>query len=176
MTLNQLTPYKVATISRAPLFPLEACIDSADTPQDLWIEILCTDAAYLNAITFSVQVYFDLLAGRDLEPVSPLTPTYTAFSKTVRLLRERLGDEDEQLKISDNTVMVVLILACHAHRLGQYSIARNHMLGLRKIVDMRGGIATLNGRTKLLIELFRYVTLVYTYDTQLSPAIFGDCH
>ena len=155
MTLNQLTPYKVTTISKTPLFPLESCIDSAEPPQALWVKTLCTDAAYLNATIFSVQVYFDLLAGRDLEPVSPLTPTYTSFSKTVRLLRERLGDEDEQLKLSDNTVMVVLILACHAHRLGQYSVARNHMVGLRKIVDMRGGLATLKHSTKLLIEMFR---------------------
>lgn len=51
--------------------------------------------------------------------------------------------------------MVVLILACHAHRLGQYSIAKNHMVGLRKIVDMRGGVAALKTRTKLLIEIFR---------------------
>lgn len=102
-----------------------------------------------------MRVYYDLLAGRDLEPVSPLTPTYTSFSKTVRFLRERLGDEDEDLKLSDSTVMVVLILACHAHRLGQYGTARNHMLGLRKIVDMRGGIAALKTRTKLLIEIFR---------------------
>lgn len=87
--------------------------------------------------------------------MSPLTPTYTSFSKTVRFLRERLGDEDENLKLSDNTVMVVLILACHAHHLGQYSIARNHMVGLRKIVDMRGGIAALRTRTRLLIEIFR---------------------
>lgn len=51
--------------------------------------------------------------------------------------------------------MVVLILACHAHRLGQYSLAKNHMIGLRKIIDMRGGIAALKTRTKLLIEIIR---------------------
>ena len=124
-------------------------------PQGSWVETLCTDAAYLNATIFSVQVYFDLLAGRELEPVSPLTPTYTSFSTTVRLLRERLGDGDEVLKLSDSTIMVVLILACHAHRLGQYRIARNHMIGLRKIVDLRGGIEALQTNTKLLIEMFR---------------------
>lgn len=153
--LESANVIQVISVSKAPLFPLESCIDSAEPPRASWVETLCTDAAYLNATVFSVQVYYDLLAGRDLEPVSPLTATYTSFSKTVRLLRERLGDQDEQLKLSDNTVMVVLILACHSHRLVQYSIARNHMVGLRKIVDMRGGIAALNTRTKLLIEIFR---------------------
>lgn len=137
------------------MFPLESCVDFEEPPRASWVETLCNDAAFLNATIFSVQVYYDLLAGRDLEPVSPLTPTYISFSKTVRFLRERLGDEDDHLRLSDNTVMVVLILACHAHRLGQYIIAKNHMVGLRKIVDMRGGIAALKTRTKLLIEIIR---------------------
>lgn len=146
---------QVTSLPKAALFPLESCIDSAEPTRASWVETLCNDAAYLNATIFSVQVYFDLIAGHDLEPVSPLTPTYTSFSKTLRLLRERLEDHDEQIKLSDNTVMVVLILACHAHRLGQYSIARNHMLGLRKLVDMRGGIALFKTKTKLMIEIFR---------------------
>jgi len=147
--------FKVTSLPKGALFPLESCIDSPEPPRASWVETLCTDAAYLNATIFSVQVYFDLVAGHELEPVSPLTPTYTSFSKTLGLLRKRLEDHDEQMKSSDNTVMVVLILACHAHRLGQYSIAKNHMLGLRKLVDMRGGIAAFKTRTKLLIEIFR---------------------
>lgn len=160
--LESANVLQVISVSKAPLFPLESCINFQEPPRASWVETLCTDAAYLNATIFSVQVYYDLLAGRDLEPVSPLTPTYTSFSKTVRFLRERLGDEDEQLKVSDNTVMVVLILACHAHRLGQYSTARNHMVGLRKIVNMKGGITALKTRTKLLIEIFRYTDLRFS--------------
>lgn len=146
---------QVTSISKAALFPLESCMELIEPPQASWVATLCTDAVYLNATIFAVQVYFDLLAGRELEPVSPLTPTYTPFSKTLRLLRERLGSEDEKLKLSDNTVMVVLILACHAHRLGQYSTARNHLVGLRRIIEMRGGIKDLKTRPKLLIETFR---------------------
>jgi hypothetical protein len=146
---------KVISLPKAALFPLESCIELAEPPRALWVETLCTDAAYLNATIFSVQVYFDLLAGHDLEPVSPLTPTYSYFTKTLRLLRERLEYHDERRKLSDNTVMIVLILACHAHRLGQYTIAKSHMAGLRKLVDMRGGIMAFKTRTKLLIEIFR---------------------
>ncbi|KAL2286471.1 hypothetical protein FJTKL_06839 [Diaporthe vaccinii] len=170
-----MDPYfpRLISVSKAPLFPLESCIDFSEAPRASWVETLCTDAAYLNATVFSVQVYYDLLAGRDLEPVSPLTPTYTSYSKTVRFLRERLGDKDEQLKLSDNTVMVVLILACHAHRLGQYGIARNHMVGLRKIVDMRGGITALKTRAKLLIEIFR-CDLGMALHTGFNPIFFSD--
>ena len=58
------------------------------------------------------------------------------------------------------TVSVVLALAIHAHTTGECETARHHMAGLRRLVDMRGGLAAFRGfHGKILIEMLRYVGL-----------------
>jgi hypothetical protein len=77
------------------------------------------------------------------------------FMKTIRLLRERLLLEEEQAKFSDSTVLVVLTLAMIAHHIGEYKSAKHHLEGLRKIVNLRGGLDSFRHNSKLLIEILR---------------------
>lgn len=62
------------------------------------------------------------------------------FHKGMRLLQERLLGEDDDTKISDSTTSVVVKLASAAHFNGNHEAARKHMEGLRKMVDLRGGL------------------------------------
>ncbi len=118
------------------------------------------DAAYLHAMVFSTRAFFVLMLSRrngstaTSSGVSQRTSLH--FSKAVRILRERilLGDETE--KVSFPTVTVVLMLASHAHMMGDQKSARLHMEGLYKIVNLRGGIHTFRDHSKLMIELLRY--------------------
>lgn len=71
----------------------------------------------------------------------------------MRLLRERLSARDEEAKLSDSTILVVLYLALHAHLTNQYTTAKHHMEGLRKMVAMRGGLGVFSYNTKLIMEL-----------------------
>ncbi|KUI67267.1 hypothetical protein VM1G_02890 [Cytospora mali] len=116
---------------------------------------MCSDAVYLNAMVFVYHTYINLAAGLELESLPPSSPANKYFPKTLRLLRERLADSSDNMKLSDSTVIVVLSLANHAHRLGQYEAARSHLGGLRKLVDLRGGISNFRRNPKLLLEMFR---------------------
>lgn len=75
--------------------------------------------------------------------------------KTVRLLRERLLLINEQSRFSDSTVFVVLTLAMISHHIGEHEGAKHHLDGLRKIVDLRGGLDSFRYIPKLLIEILR---------------------
>jgi DNA-binding MltR family transcriptional regulator len=76
-------------------------------------------------------------------------------SEALKQLRERLSNEGEQIKFSDSTVLVILSLATHAHLSGDYDTAKHHMEGLRKIVDLRGGLGGFSYNTKLIMEILK---------------------
>ncbi|KAJ8098755.1 hypothetical protein POJ06DRAFT_141415 [Lipomyces tetrasporus] len=101
----------------------------------------------------TTQTYFDLLLGRQSCADSPWASPH--LSKALRLLRERLTLGDDEVKVSNITASVVLALAVHAHIMGEREAAEYHMAGLRKIVNLRGGVTTFRDNGKLLIELLR---------------------
>ena len=76
------------------------------------------------------------------------------FKKGLRLLRERLMGEDNEIKISDSTISVVLKLASAALFEGDYQTSKYHMEGLRRMVGLRGGLDVFKG-TELLVEMLR---------------------
>ncbi len=76
------------------------------------------------------------------------------FQKGVRPLRHRLLGDDDEIKVSDSTMGVVLKLAGVAHFDGDDNSARHHMKGLRKMVDLRGGLDVFKGRI-FLTEMLR---------------------
>lgn len=76
-------------------------------------------------------------------------------SRALQLLSARLAAKHEEAKISDPTILVVLALAGHAHMINDYETAKNHIEGLRKIVQLRGGLGTFSYHPKLSIELLK---------------------
>lgn len=80
--------------------------------------------------------------------------TLPHFVKTLRLLRERLLHENDQA-LTISTVSAILALAGHAYFMGDSESAKHHLGGLRKIISLRGGVATFGNNTKLLVEIFR---------------------
>lgn len=166
-----------SSIAKKALFPLESCINFG-VKDMAWMEALTVDAAYLHAMVFSAQGYFDMLVGR----IASCRPGSTRAAdpqvvKTLGLLRERLemsGQHAERMiKTSFSTATVVMCLAHHAHVLGEHQAARHHMQGLRKIVDLNGGLWGLRDNTKLLIEIFRLYIGMTLYDGS-SPLFFAD--
>ena len=135
------------------MFPLEMCL-AFNTKDKVGLEPMTWDPAYLHATVLTAQAYFDWTSGRR-DFTACRTATLHA-SKALGLLRTRLSREDERSKISDMTVSVVLALVIHAHMMGDYESARHHLEGLRKIVDLRGGLGNFRGfHGKLLMEMLR---------------------
>ena len=100
-------------------------------------------------MVFTTHAYFDWLsrgktAGR----------TSSHLVKTLQLLRERISQADKAM-LTDSTAAVVLVLTVHAYMAGELESARQHMNGLRKIVDLRGGVASFQENSKLLLEILR---------------------
>ena len=78
------------------------------------------------------------------------------FQKGLTLLSERLAGGDEKLKTTDASIGVVLKLATSAHFAGDLQAERQHMIGVRKMVDSRGGLDAFRNNP-LLFEMLRYV-------------------
>ena len=110
-------------------------------------------AWHLNA--FAVQSFIDrVLEGRPAEAVSPVATLH--HQKGLGLLRQRLDHHDQHPKISDDTISAVVKLATAAQFDGDAELAHQHMRGLRKVVDLRGGLIVFENNTRLLIEILRY--------------------
>lgn len=98
---------------------------------------IATDAAALHVTAFAVEEFISrVLRGRDT--INPVATSH--LQKGLRLLRERLLAEDDDTRISDSTISVVLKLASAAHFEGDSIASRNHMEGLCRMVELRGGV------------------------------------
>lgn len=104
---------------------------------------------------FGAQYYFDTILPKQ---TGYSTVTYQPshhLARTLKLLRERLANDDEKEKISYTTIAVIISLAGHAAMTGDMKSARNHVEGLYKIFALRGGMESFRGVAKLLIEMLR---------------------
>ncbi|KAK3389938.1 hypothetical protein B0H63DRAFT_105702 [Podospora didyma] len=143
-----------SSIAKQVLFPLESCI-LFERRAEAWIAPLTIDPAFLHTMIFTSQYYFDaVLPQRPSSEMSQRSlPHYT---KTLKLLHERFSETgDEQARLSFTTVAAVMGLTGYAHLMGDTRSARHHLKGLHKIVTLRGGISTLRGSAKLLVEILR---------------------
>lgn len=148
-SLTHVNP--VSAIAMRVIFPLMAAIGfHADNIQSLYP--LVQDAATLHITAWAVEGFIDRILRRHDNIVNPAAMLH--FQKGLRILRERLLSNNDAARLSDSTISVVLKLANAAHFDGDYEASRQHMEGLRKIVDLRGGLDTFKGN-KLLSEMLR---------------------
>ena len=133
------------------MFPLMAAIGfQADNKERLYP--LTSDAITLHITAFSVEGFINRVLRHQEDAINPVAMLH--FQKGLRLLRHRLLGDDEEIKVSDSTMGVVLKLASTAHFDGDYKASRQHMEGLRRMVDLRGGLNVFKGRS-FLTEMLR---------------------
>ncbi|KIX95516.1 uncharacterized protein Z520_08636 [Fonsecaea multimorphosa CBS 102226] len=135
-----------------------------------WFIPLKFDPAYLHVTVFAAEVFMDRVLGRQY-PTSNQDAT-VHFLKGVQILRQRLLLDDESTKFSNSTIAVVLTLAASAFFMGEDETFKHHMVGLRKMVDLRGGIAAFKGN-KLLTEMFR-CDISMAMQSGSEPVFFND--
>ncbi|RDW88422.1 hypothetical protein BP6252_00454 [Coleophoma cylindrospora] len=141
---------KFTSTSKQTFFPLERCFDFNVKDRSMF-DPLTFDPAYLNAVVFGAQAYLDLASGRSSKR------SLVQMLKTIQLLRNRLSisDRNEQTSVSNPTILIILTLAHIAHLTGDHITAEQHLGGLCKIINLRGGIAAFQNTPKLLTELLR---------------------
>ncbi|KAH7202861.1 uncharacterized protein BKA55DRAFT_658166 [Fusarium redolens] len=134
---------KVTPFARKVIFPLKVAIGLQEENNEGHYPI-ARDVVGLHITAFAVESFIDRVL-RHRESIINLA-ALLHFQKGLTLLKERLLGEDEELKISDSTISVVLKLAEAAHFDGDYQTSKQHMQGLRKMVDLRGGIYVFRGK------------------------------
>ncbi len=133
------------------LFPLVMVTGFSNKDME-WLDPLKFDAAYLHVTVFAAEVFMDRVLGRRYPNANQDATVH--FLKGVQILRKRLLRGVENTRPSNPTIAVVLTLAVSALFMGEDETFKHHMMGLRRMVNLRGGIAAFQGN-KLLTEIFR---------------------
>jgi hypothetical protein len=61
----------------------------------------------------------------------------SCLSQTLELLKKRLGSKEA---LSDQTLSIIMSLINQEQLVDHYSAAEAHMAGMKRIVDLRGGL------------------------------------
>lgn len=123
------------------------------------------DPVFLHTMIFTTLAYHDSL--RRCPSYEPRgTQLSLHFTKALRLLRERLTLPNDETNFSDITLSTILGLAVYAHLTGDREAAEYHLSALRTIIKFRGGLGAFWHSGKLLLELFRYASLISTFTSR----------
>jgi hypothetical protein len=137
-----------------------------------WHYPIGRDAAAFHINAFAVQSFIDrVLRCQSDDMVDPVATLH--HQKGLKLIRERLDGDDEEAKISDATIGVVLKLASAAQFSGHAGIAQQHMRGLWEMTSLRGGLRVFQDNPKLLVEIWRY--LKYKFPNELFVLMLRRC-
>ncbi|KAI1074918.1 hypothetical protein F5B20DRAFT_573754 [Whalleya microplaca] len=145
---------QVSAVAMRIIFPL--LMEIGFHPDDnAWLYPTGRDASSLHVNAFAIQSFIDRVLRRQLEDI--VNPVATLHhQKGLKLLRERLHGDDDDAKISDDTISAVLKLASAAQFDGEVETARKHMQGLRKMTELRGGLDVFQYNPKLLVEIWSF--------------------
>jgi hypothetical protein len=133
------------------IFPLITAI-GLQADKNEWLHLVRLDAAALHISAFAVEGFIERVLRQQENSTSLVAMLH--FQKGLQLFRARLLGEDKEAKLSDSTIGVVLKLATAAHLIGDYRASKQHMEGLRKMVDLRGGLDVFKGKHPL-VEMLR---------------------
>lgn len=153
-----------SAIAKQVLFPLEPCIFFENRAEE-WIGPLSTDPAYLHCLIFTSQYFFDAKLAKSRGSDVPINrDTMSHFVKGIRMLSDRMSSNRDSMQLSNATAAAVMGLSSYALVTCDLVFAERHMLGLQKIVTLRGGFKTFfGGSEKLLVEILRCVPNIESY-------------
>lgn len=124
---------------------------STKTDHAEWLYTIRNDIAALHITAYSVTGFIDKILRRKDDSTAA---AFSHYQKGIGLLRERLADGDNDQMSTDSTIGTVIKLAVAALFGGEYQTAQDHMDGVRKMVNMRGGLVAFD-RKYLQLEILR---------------------
>jgi hypothetical protein len=125
------------------------CFNIHPIEQGLFPYII-NDLGCLHSIVFAIEAFSDKFSHKKLGSTARFH-----LVKTLQHLQARLYEFDKTLAISDSTIMVVVLLASTAELMDDLRAAENHIQGLEKIVNLRGGVWALNIHTNMHVKVCR---------------------
>ncbi|KAK8057615.1 hypothetical protein PG996_011552 [Apiospora saccharicola] len=112
------------------------------------------DAAALHINAYALENFIDRILRRRPD-ATVNSEAAQHHQRGLQLLRQKLLGDDEEERISDATVSAVLKLASASHFDGDVATSKQHIQGLRKMVDLRGGLDAFNHHPRLRTEMLR---------------------
>jgi hypothetical protein len=144
---------QVSTVAMRIIFPLLMGIGFHPDGK-AWLYPTGRDIVALHINAFAIQSFIDRILNQ--QPAHMVNSVAILHhQKGLMLLQRRLVAEDDEAKLSDDTISAILKLATAAMFDGDADVAKKHMQGLRKMVDLRGGLGVFGANPKLLVELWR---------------------
>lgn len=96
------------------------------------------------------------------------------LSHTVNQVRERLESPDA---LSDSTITMVLSLINQEQMKQCHTAAKVHLQGLRKMIELRGGLEQLEGNISLVLKACKYVFCALAANSSmLHPLLTTSIH
>ena len=118
-----------------------------DDANAYWFHWTQVDLAYLHSILCTASFFHDSLAGWSSKR------TQFHSYRMVHELNKRLVDEKAAL--SDSTITVVMAMALTAECFGDIEAAHMHIVGLKRLIGLRGGVEALSNKPQLQSKLYR---------------------
>ncbi|TDZ25561.1 hypothetical protein Cob_v001816 [Colletotrichum orbiculare MAFF 240422] len=136
-----------------------------DATSTFWFHWTQLDLAYLHSILYTASFFFDSVTGQKSKR------TQLHLYRTIHELNKRLADPTTAL--TDSTTTVVMAMALIAECFGDVESAHMHVVGLKRIVGLRGGIESFADKPQLQAKLYR-AGLVYNISTGAKPVFHRD--
>ena len=140
------------TYLKGNMYPI-ARYSSSDAGEGYWFHWTQVDLAYLHSILFTTSFFYDSLEGQNSERTK-----YHSY-RTISELNKQLADSTTAL--SDSTTTVVMAMALVAGCFGDIESSHIHLAGLKRIIDLRGGMASYINRPLLQSKLYRSVVFPF---------------
>lgn len=129
------------------MYPIERCVDLS-REDERWFEDLKHDVAYSHTILYIAQSYFDLAKSRTFG-----ASAIARMNDAIVMLQKTLAAAD--LIVTDSIVLTVLALAMMSQTVDDFETADKHMHGLHQLIELRGGLRTLNHKRLLQVKCCR---------------------
>lgn len=115
-----------------------------------WFPYMIGDECCLHSLLFSSGVLETTISQAGLSQRACFH-----YSETLRLLQARLNDPKKVHATSDATIMVVLLLASIAWVMDEHATAGNHIKGMEKMLQLRGGLQSLSFHLNMQVKVCR---------------------
>lgn len=141
------------------MYPIARCSFS-DAADAYWFHWTQVDLAYLHSVLFTTSFFYDTLAGQKSESTK-----YHSY-RTIQELNKQLADPETAL--SDSTTTVIMVMALISACFGDLDSAQIHVAGLKRIVDLRGGMMSYKSRPLLQAKLYRSAAFPLLFPVRVS--------
>ncbi|KAH8808106.1 fungal-specific transcription factor domain-containing protein [Xylogone sp. PMI_703] len=116
----------------------------AVNPESDFFHHASADSAMLHAILYLVALHRDVEYG-----IQDSVECLYHGGETFRIINERLADYVK--RADDSTIAAVTMLANRENLSGNYDVAKIHVLGLQRLVNIRGGINAFEGLIQRMV-------------------------